>query len=171
MPSNFSCLVRRPRQGETLKGGESGLPRPGRRELDPHLRPCQHRSYLRFHTSTRASARAWMHMSCATEPPEYPCKPCHSAVVRCTRAPKQVCMPSFATHHLFLLLYLLLHPRPHALSHALIFRRCAQYLPVDHAVATIVPAPCCSRACVVRLAQVDMLHVMQGDGGTDRANG
>ena len=55
MPSNFSCLVRRPRQGETLKGGESGLPRPGRRELDPHLRPCQHRSYLRFHTSTRAS--------------------------------------------------------------------------------------------------------------------
>ena len=104
MPCNFSCLVRRPRQGETLKGGESGLPRPGRRELDPHLRPCQHRSYLRFHTSTRASARAWMHMSCATEPPEYPCKPCHSAVVRCTRAPKQVCMPSFATHHLFLLL-------------------------------------------------------------------
>jgi hypothetical protein len=31
--------------------------------------------------------------------------------------------------------------------HALIFRRCAQYLPVDHAFATIVPAPCCSRAC------------------------
>ncbi len=26
MPSNFSCLVGRPREGETLKGGESGLP-------------------------------------------------------------------------------------------------------------------------------------------------
>ena len=62
-------------------------------------------------------------------------------------------------------------PRPHAHPHALIFRRCAQYLPVDHAVATKVPAPCSSRACVVRFAQVDMLHVMRGDGVTDRANG
>ncbi len=26
MPSNFSCLVGRPREGETLKGGESGPP-------------------------------------------------------------------------------------------------------------------------------------------------
>ena len=134
-------------------------------------------TYLRFHKSARTSARAWMHMSCATETPEYACKPCHSAVIQCARIPKQVCMQSHATHHLFLLLSIIyiyispFSPRPHAHPHALIFRRCAQYLPVDHAVATKVPAPCSSRACVVRFAQVDMLHVMRGDGVTDRANG
>jgi hypothetical protein len=30
-----------------------------------------------------------MHMSCATETPEYPCEPCHSAVLQCARTPKQ----------------------------------------------------------------------------------
>ena len=81
-------------------------------------------TYLRFHTSTRTSARAWMHMSCATETPEYACKPCHSAVIQCARIPKQVCMQSHATHHLFLLLstiyiYLLfLRGRTHTRMHS-----------------------------------------------------
>ena len=39
MPFNVSCPVRRRRRGETLKERESGLPQPGLRELDLHLRP------------------------------------------------------------------------------------------------------------------------------------
>ena len=39
-----------------------------------------------------------------------------------------------------------------------------------HAVATIVPAPRCPRACCP-LRTSRMLHVMRGDGVTDRANG
>ncbi len=45
-------------------------------------------------------------------------------------------------------------------------------LVVDHAIATIAPAPGhVVHEHVLRVAQVDMLHVMRGDGVTDRASG
>ena len=49
-----------------------------------------------------------MHMSCATETPEYPCEPCHSAALQCARIAKQVCTEPHASHHLLLLFSLLL---------------------------------------------------------------
>ena len=49
-----------------------------------------------------------MHMSRATETPEYPCEPCHSAALQCARIPKQVCTEPHASHHLLLLFSLLL---------------------------------------------------------------
>jgi hypothetical protein len=148
VPSNLRRVLRRPRQGETLKGGRvrSFVTWTAR---DIHTTPHKH-AHKRMRMDTHA------HVSCATDTPEYPCKPCHSAALKCAHMPKQLCMQPHATRHLFLVsvlsllflvLYLLLHPKPNALSHALIFRRCAQYLPLNHAFATIVPAPCCSRAC------------------------
>jgi hypothetical protein len=131
-------ILRRRRQGGTLKERESGLPGPGRRELDPHLRPCQHRYVPTIpHTSTRARAYA-----CACHArPSPPSIRANRATQRHYRAraypsnsPRNHTRRTIYSdyfHHYYV--YSLLHPRPHAHPHAPIVRRCAQYVPVDHA--------------------------------------
>ena len=153
MPSNFSCPVRRRRQGETLKGGANQVCRD--QDGESLIRISARDStgtYIRFHTSTRTSAYA---CTCHARPrppsiranraiqPHYSVRayPSRSALNHTRRT---ICY--YYSHYCYHY-YILFYPTPRAHPYVPIFRICAQYLPVDHAVATIVPAPRCPRAC------------------------
>jgi len=132
-------------------------------------------TYLRFHTSTRARAYA-----CACHArPSPPSIRANRATQRHYRAraypsnsPRNHSRRTiYSDYFHYYYVYSLLHPRPHAHPHAPIVRRCAQYVPVDHASCCGNNSSSATRHAVrehaVRFAQVDMLHVMRGDGVTD----
>ena len=139
MPSNFSCPVRRRRQGETLKGGANQVCRDqdGESLIRISGRDSTGTYYLRFHTSMRTSARA-----CTSHARPRPRSiRANHAIQRyysaCAYPSKSACnhrrRTIYSDYFHYYYVYSLFHPRPHAHPHAPIVRRCAQYVPVDHA--------------------------------------
>ena len=126
MPSNFSCPVRRRRQGETLKGGANQVCRD--QDGESLIRISGRDStgtYLRFHTSARTSARA-----CTSHARPRPRSiRANHAIQRyysaCAYPSKSACNHTrrtiYSDYFHYYYVYSLFHPRPHAHPHATMF--------------------------------------------------
>ena len=169
----FQLILRRPRQGERLKGGESGLRDQDSESLIRISDRDSTGTYIRFHTSMRTSAYA---CTCQTRPrppsirANRAIQPHYSARAYPSRSLLNHTRHTICYHFSHYHYYILFYPTPRAHPYAPIFRRCAQYLPVDHAVATIVPAPRCPRACCpVRTSRYVACHARRRcDGPCER---
>ena len=179
MPSNFSCPVRRRRQGETLKRGANQVCR----DQDGESLICisdrdSAGTYLRFHTSPHARAYA---CACHARPSPPSSIRANHAIQRYYSAraypSKSACNHTRRTiysdylHYYYV--YSLFHPRPHAHPHAPIVRRCAQYVPIDHASCRCNNSSSATLSASMLSASHKSIccQVMRGDGVTDRANG
>ena len=154
MPSNFSCPVRRRRQGETLKRGANQVCRD--QDGESLIRISGRDStgtYLRFHTSMRTSARA---CTSHARPRPRSIRANHAIQRYCSARAypsKSACNTRGAPFILIIFIITMYIPffirgRTHTRMPPLFADALSMcQLIMLHAVATIVPAPRCPRAC------------------------
>ena len=141
MPSNFSCpaSVRRRRQGETLEGGANQVCRDQDGESLIRISGRDRAgTYLRFHTSPHARAFA---CACHARPsPPSSIRANHAIQRHCSaraypsNSPRNHSRRTIYSDYFHYYMYIpfFIRGRTHTRMHPFV-RRCAQYVPVDHA--------------------------------------